>query len=756
MLHAMSSSNRMRGSALVALLGFFLTLSSLTSFAAPSITLAWDPSADPSVVGYKVYYGVGTRNYTNSLSAGSATTLTVSNLVISTTYYFAATAYDTNGIESDYSTEVSGAVVLPNQPPTLNAIANVTINEGAGTQTVNLSGITSGATNENQTLQVTATSSNPALIPNPTVNYTSPNTTASLTFAPIAFAYGSSTITVTVNDGAASNNIVSRTFTVTVNSVNQAPTLNALANIAIQENAGSQTVNLSGISSGATNENQTLTVTATSSNTGLIPNPSVSYTSPNSTGSISFAPVALGVGSSTITVTVNDGGLSNNIVSRTFTVSVGPVNQPPTLNSLADVVINEGAGTQTVNLSGISSGATNESQTLTVTATSSNPSLIPNPSVTYTSPNATGSISFAPVAFGFGSSVITVTVNDGGASNNIVSRTFNVTVNSVNQAPTLNTLANVSINENAGAQTVNLSGISSGATNENQTLTVTATSSNPSLIPNPSVTYTSPNATGSLSFAPVPFGFGSSAITVTVNDGGASNNILSRTFTVTVNAVNQPPTLNPLADVTLSENSGLQSVALSGISSGATNESQVLSVNASSSNTGLIPNPTVTYTSPNSTGSIAFTPVTNQFGSATITVTVRDSGTSNNLVTRTFNVTVDQVNQAPTISAITNRVIAVSTSTPAIPFTINDADTPVANLTLSATSDNTGVVPVGSIVFGGTGNNRTVTVTPVFGQTGVANITITVSDGTNTSSTSFQLTVSPKPAAPGNFHIASQ
>lgn len=756
MLHATSLANRMRGSAYVALLSLLLALSSLTSFAAPSITLAWDPSADPSVVGYKVYYGVGTRNYTNSLSAGSATTFTVSNLVIGRTYYFAATAYDTNGIESDYSSEVSGSVVLPNQAPTLNVIANVTINESAGTQTVNLSGISSGATNENQTLQVTATSSNPGLIPNPTVNYTSPSTTGSLTFAPVALVFGTSTITVTVNDGAASNNIVSRTFTVTVNSVNQAPTLNALSNVAIQENAGTQTVNLSGISSGAANENQTLTVTATSSNPSLIPTPSVSYTSPNSTGSISFAPVAFVAGSSTITVTVNDGGVSNNIVSRTFTVTVGPVNQPPTLNSLGDVVIDEGAGNQTVNLSGISSGSANESQTLTVTATSSNPSLIPNPTVTYTSPNATGSIRFAPLGFGFGSSVITVTVNDGAASNNIVSRTFNVTVNPVNQAPTLNALANVSINENAGTQTVNLAGISSGATNENQTLTVTATSSNPSLIPNPTVNYTSPNTTGSISFAPVAFGFGSSTITVTVNDGGASNGVVSRTFTVTVNSVNQAPTLNPLADLTLSENSGLQSVALSGISSGATNESQVLSVNASSSNTGLIPNPTVTYTSPNSTGSIAFTPVSNQFGSSTITVTVHDSGTSNNLVTRTFNVAVSQVNQPPTISGITNRVIAVSSSTPAIPFTINDADTAVANLSLSGSSDNTAVVPIGSIVFGGSGNNRTVTVTPVFGQTGVANITITVSDGTNTSSTTFQLTVSPKPAAPGNFHIASE
>ena len=64
----------------------------------------------------------------------------------------------------------------------------------------------------------------------------------------------------------------------------------------------------------------------------------------------------------------------------------------------------------------------------------------------------------------------------------------------------------MTINENAGLQTVNLSGISSGAANQVQTLTVTAASSNPGLIPNPTVNYTSPNATGTLSFAPAANG----------------------------------------------------------------------------------------------------------------------------------------------------------------------------------------------------------------------------------------------------------
>ena len=402
------------------------------AFATQSVTLAWNPSTDPTVVGYNLYYGGKSGNYTNTLSAGNATNKTVSGLVEGKTYYFAATTYNSSGIQSPFSNEVSYSVptnsVAVNQPPTLNPINNLTINENAGPQTVNLSGITSGAANENQVLTVTATSGNTGLIPNPTVNYTSANTNGSLTFTPVANANGSAIITVTVNDGGASNNIVTRTFTVKVNSVNQAPTLNPLSNLTLNENAGPQSVNLAGITSGAANENQTLTVTAASGNTNLVPKPTVSYTSPRTNGSLTFTPVTKANGSTTVTVTVNDGGASNNIITRAFTVTVNPVNQPPTLNPINNLTINENAGPQSVNLSGITSGAANENQTLTVTAASSNTNLVPNPTVNYLSASTNGSLTFKPVTNVTGSASITVTVNDGGASNNIVTQTFTVTV----------------------------------------------------------------------------------------------------------------------------------------------------------------------------------------------------------------------------------------------------------------------------------------------------------------------------------------
>jgi hypothetical protein len=92
-------------------------------------------------------------------------------------------------------------------------------------------------------------------------------------------------------------------------------------------------------------------------------------------------------------------------------------------------------------------------------------------------------------------------------------------VNAVNDVPTLGAINNVTINEDAGAQTVSLSGITTGAANEAQTLTISATSSNPGLIPTPVVSYSSPNATGSLNFTPVANGSGSVTITVTSMTG---------------------------------------------------------------------------------------------------------------------------------------------------------------------------------------------------------------------------------------------
>jgi hypothetical protein len=220
-----------------------------------------------------------------------------------------------------------------------------------------------------------------------------------------------------------------------------------------------------------------------------------------------------------------------------------------------------------------------------------------------------------------------------------------------------------------------------------------------------------------------------------------------------VPGMNQPPTLAALANLTVAENAGQQTVPLAGISSGAANEYQTLSLTVFSSNPSVVPNPTLSYSSPNASGSLFFTPVANAFGSATLTVTVNDSGTSNNTVSRSFTVYVDQ---PPVISTIPAQVLAVGSVMGPRPFTISDPDSPISSLTLSGSSSNPTVVQNAGIVFGGSNANRTITATPASGQMGVTTITITASDGVASTSTNFRLTVENKPAPPAHVRVVAQ
>ena len=217
---------------------------------------------------------------------------------------------------------------------------------------------------------------------------------------------------------------------------------------------------------------------------------------------------------------------------------------------------------------------------------------------------------------------VSVTVSDGGLTSNIATRT--ITVAAVNDRPTLTQPADVTVDEDSGLASITLSGIGAGAAAELQTLSLTAASADAALFTNPTVAYTSPNTTAALAVTPAVDAFGSTTVTATVSDAGAANATMTRTFTVTVRPINDPPTLTPLADRSAVAGAGAQSVALSGIGTGAANEPQVLAVTGSSSDVTILTDVTVTYASPSATGSVSFTPLA--AGTATITVTVDDGG----------------------------------------------------------------------------------------------------------------------------------
>ena len=194
----------------------FLTFNSAGLFA-QTVTLGWDVNPDPTVVGYRVYYGPASGYYTNAIDAGTSTKATVSGLVPGGMYFLAATDYTNEGVESDFSTEIAYAVPAAptNPPPTLDPLTNLVLASGSG-QFVVLNGISSGVSNSAQKVSVTAVSSNPGLVPDPQLIYSSPSASGIMLVSSTFLASGQANVAVTVRDTVQTNLAVTKVFNVTV------------------------------------------------------------------------------------------------------------------------------------------------------------------------------------------------------------------------------------------------------------------------------------------------------------------------------------------------------------------------------------------------------------------------------------------------------------------------------------------------------------------------------------------------------------
>ena len=91
----------------------FLPAMPPTSDPTRSVSLAWDPSPDSTVTGYRIWYGPASATYTNSVTLGNVTNATVTGLICGHRYFMAATAFDATGLESDFSNEISVSLPCP-------------------------------------------------------------------------------------------------------------------------------------------------------------------------------------------------------------------------------------------------------------------------------------------------------------------------------------------------------------------------------------------------------------------------------------------------------------------------------------------------------------------------------------------------------------------------------------------------------------------------------------------------------------------
>ncbi|WP_351089682.1 Ig-like domain-containing protein, partial [Shewanella sp. S1-49-MNA-CIBAN-0167] len=241
---------------------------------------------------------------------------------------------------------------------------------------------------------------------------------------------------------------------------------------------------------------------------------------------------------------------------------------------------------------------------------------------------------------------------------------------------------------------------------------------------------------------------GSATITITVSDGSLS---YTRTFVVTVNAVNDTPTISNISNRSINEDSNTGIIAFT-IGDHETAAGS-LSVSRSSSNAALVPTANVVLGGSGANRTVRVTPSANQSGSVTISLTVSDGSLS---YTRTFVVTVNAVNDAPTISNISNRSINEDSNTGNIAFTIGDLETAAGSLSVSRSSSNAALVPTANVVLGGSGANRTVNVTPAANQSGSTTISLIVSDGSLSYTRTFVVTVNAVNDAPTISNISNR
>jgi len=560
------------------------------------------------------------------------------------------------------STTFTVTVTQPNRPPVIDPIADQTLSNGDTRQMP-----FSAYDPDGDALTQSAESSNAAVVEASVTNSGVVTLTAN--------QVGNATVTVQVDDSQALP--VTRQFAVTVVAVNDPPVLDPINPVSMELG---DTINVFYTASDP--EGAPLNPQVASDDTGIVTAAVVAE------GVLEL--VSQGVGSTTVTLTINDG--VNAPVSRTFEVTVLEANDPPTITPIDPVTMDDGTTTD------VSFTVTDpEGDPLSPVVESDDEAVV---TASVTAPDTITLTANAP-----GNVTITLTVDDG--ANPPVSVTFAVLVQEVNDPPTIDPIPDVTM-QNVNTETVSF------VVNdpEGATLSVVANSDDEAVV--------TANVTAPGTITLTANGAGTATVTVTVNDG--VNDPVSTTFEVLVE-INAPPTVEAIPAVTM-ENGQTRDV----IFNANDPEGEPLNPQASSSNEGVV---IASVAGPNT---IALEAV--GVGDATVTLTVNDG--TNPPVSVDFLVTVTPVNEPPTVDPIAPVTVESGTTTE---VTFNAVDPEGAPLNIFAASNDEGIV--GATVTGPD------TITLTANSEGTTAVELSVDDGVNPAvTTSFDVTVEPPVNAP--------
>jgi hypothetical protein len=477
-------------------------------------------------------------------------------------------------------------------------------------------------------------------------------------------------------------------------------------------------------------------------------------------GTLVFAPAFEANGTARVTVrAVDDGGTedggSDTGPPITFTISVSPVNDPPSFEPGAGMTVLEDAGTQESDwATSISPGPPDEtSQTVKLVTSTDSPGLFASPPEI----DSGGRLRYAFAPDANGTARVTAHAQDDGGTHvggddESDAVTFTLAAIAVNDPPSFVAGGDRSVLEGAAAQTVSgwASRVRAGPPDEaGQALTFAVSTSAPALFDlggQPRVA-----ADGTLRFRPAAGANGTATVTVrAVDDGGTADggNDASppQSFVISVTAINDPPSFNAGANQTALEDAGLQTVAgwATGITAGPPEQSaQVVAFTVTNDNPSLFS--VAPAIAPD--GTLRYTPAANANGSATVTVrAVDDGGTANGgndtSPPQSFTISLTPVNDAPVATDIS---AAIDEDSAGITFSVLSSASDIDADALSAAVDASSLT-LGELTENGGGS---VTYVPFANAFGTDAFAVTISDGKGgTTLVNVTISVAALPDAP--------
>ncbi|WP_254173274.1 putative Ig domain-containing protein [Planktothrix pseudagardhii] len=652
-----------------------------------------------------------TFDSTTGTFTGTPTNSDVGNLDIK------VIATDSNNatVENSFQLTVNNV----NDAPTATAIGNQTVNEDSSFNLNIVNKFNDIDAGDSLTYSATLADGNP--LPS---WLTFNSTTGTFTGTPSNSDVGNIAIKVTAKDS--SNATVENSFQLTVNNVNDAPTATPItAQTATEDSSFSLNIvnKFSDIDAG-----DSLTYSATLADGKALP----SWLTFNSTtGTFTGTPTNSDVGNLDIKVIATDS--SNATVENSFQLTVNNVNDAPTTTAIGNQTVNEDSSFSlniVNNFNDIDAG-----DSLTYTATLADGKALPS---WLTFDSTTGTFTGTPTNSDVGNIAIKVTAKD--SSNATVENSFQLTVNNVNDAPTTTAIGNQTVNEDSNFNlniVNNFNDIDAG-----DSLTYSATLADGKPLPS---WLTFDSTTGTFNGTPTNSDVGNLDIKVIATD--SSNATVENSFQLTVNNVNDAPTATPIGNQTVNEDSNFSLNIVNKFSDIDAGDSLTYSATLADGTT--LPS-WLTFNS--TTGIFTGTPTNSDVGNLDIKVIATDS--SNATVENSFQLTVNNVNDAPTATPIGNQTVNEDSN-----FNLNivnnfsDIDAG-DSLTYTATLADGTTLPSWLTFNSTTGE---FTGTPSNSDVGNLDIKVIATDSSNaTVENSFQLTVNNVNDAPTTTAIGNQ